>query len=515
MEIKYLVALSFSEFQVLYNSGEIRIFRNRPQQVRIDKKGKIDINSMSGFELMDRMPHIDIEDEHSIIVGLIDRLNDSNWMNDIDHEIHPILPDVYYLSIVSFESFHPLTARGGRLLASRLDGHNLNLLPPIFEDEVLDILSKWSTRRALSGGRALSKLLAGGEGYKPDTLLLKGAISSMSKANFGEKIPESSGTLIDHLFCYVRRVPIPSTDLGFLIDLGLILSEQHSGLINNEMLGPLRSFAQKNEKKVDSIVDLIQMPELIEILHNCDKVLGEPLELSSALLFLKWKNVAQNSKSVDIEQLLNDVKLCNCCTPGSHLSKVVWLFGFYWGIDNLTPEYYFRDIGSHRFINKGAGIKHKPLILKEKIAVPKSKKTVVKKVSKPESDAKAETMQKAEAKSIKIPEIDKRGNSKQKLEKKENPITEETVNGQPTKEVARKPEKSDKLAKANVQKIEPEEKENKTSPGSHKTEQTSSGSSRISNDQAKKAVQTSRLEDAEKPKNDSTNRDSGQTELLS
>ena len=400
MEIKYLVALSSSEFQVLYNSGEIRIFRNRPQQVRIDKKGKIDTNSMSGFELMDRMPHIDIEDEHNVIVGLIDRLTDSNWMDNIDHEIHPILPDVYYLSISSFESFHPLTARGGRLLASRLDGHNLNLLPPIFEDEVLDILSKWSTRRALSGGRALSKLIAGGEGYKPDTFLLKGAISSLSKANLGEKIPECSGTLIDHLFCYVRRLPISSTDIGFLSDLGLILSEQHSGLIRSEMLGLLRNFAQKNEKKVDSIVDLIQMPELIEILHNYDKMVGDPLELSGALLFLKWKNVAQNSKKVDIDQILNDVNLCNNLTPGSQLSKVVWLFGFYWGIDNLTPEYYLRDMGSHRFISKGAGIKHKPLILQEKIALPKRKKKVVAKEKKTESHSKVEATQEAEKKQV-------------------------------------------------------------------------------------------------------------------
>ena len=444
MEIKYLIALSFSEFQVLYASGEVRVFRNRPQPVRLNSKGKIDQNSIDGSGLIDRMPHFDIEDEHSIIVGLIDRLPDNGWLGNISQDIHPVLPDVYYLPISYFESFHPLTERGGRILGSRLSDHKIRMLPPIFEEEVLNILGKWSTRRSLTGGMVLSKLLVSGVEYQPNETLVASAISSLKMANSGGEIPGRTGTLIDHLFCYVRRIPSQSTDIGFLIDLGLILSDNNSGLVSHEKLGPLRDFAMRNEAKVDSIVDLLQMSDLRDILNDIDNDIKSPVELSGALLFLKWKSVAQQSNRVDIDQMLAELKLCNAALPGTQLSKVIWLFGFYWGVDSLIPEYYFRDTGNHRFIDKDANIKHKPLALKEKIATPKRKKNPAKKVSKDKSDTKVDVIQNGGTKSHDKPKANTEGKTLKEAETK--PVPEPKV--KVDKDVIQKPTSSKKSQKA-------------------------------------------------------------------
>ena len=159
MNYNYVIALTFNEFQVLYSSSEIRLARYRLVAIPTDVAGHPNFFARSGKEVLERAPHFDVEAEHSIIVGVIDQIPPDYNHDQMSPDTIPISSDVFYLPIRSFRSFHSLTERGERILAGRLEGFEIDLKPPLFENEVIESVidtnlqtfNRWKVNRYFSG----------------------------------------------------------------------------------------------------------------------------------------------------------------------------------------------------------------------------------------------------------------------------------------------------------------------------------------------------------------------------
>ena len=218
MNHKYLVALTFQEFQVLFSSSELRIARNRLIAIPVDSDGRPNFILRGGREVLERAPHFDVEAEHSMLIGVIDQLPE-NMPPDIGTRLlKPISPEVFYLSINTFESFHALTERGGRILSSRLEGFELDLKPPLFEMDVLETISDWILRRSLAGAAALVQLITGDTTFQVTTSFADQAIEALDKVHKGMQLPLADGAFLNSLFCYERHQILSKNDIGYLIE---------------------------------------------------------------------------------------------------------------------------------------------------------------------------------------------------------------------------------------------------------------------------------------------------------
>lgn len=80
------------------------------------------------------------------------------------------------------------------------------------------------------GGAALLKIAGLDINKYQDTikLLENEALSGVSRNTSGEQFP-LDGTLIENLLCYTRHGVMPTSDIGYFYDFGIIVSKLHSG----------------------------------------------------------------------------------------------------------------------------------------------------------------------------------------------------------------------------------------------------------------------------------------------
>lgn len=377
MNHKYVIALTFNEFQVLYSSSEIRIARYRPVAIPADSTGRPNFKARSGREVLEKAPHFDVEAEHSIMVGVIDQLPEGQKSSAVTQIVQPISPDVFYLPIRCFESFHALTERGARILAGRLEGFEIDLQPPLFELDVLGTIAEWSLRRSLAGAAALVELITGDGIFDVETSFTDQAIVALEKAQNGTQLPVRDGVFLSSLLCYERHEAIPRTDIGYLMDLGLIIRDCLPESSTPGRLDAFRNLVKALGGSSENLSSLINLPDLKKVLNEFEKTCGVSMPLPLSALFVKWKHAALNSGDLDLNMISSDVVGANKSFNPEELKRVLWLFGLYWGIDRLVPGYYYRMSNQYRFLQHEKKIEHKPVTLKsieiKKKALPKAR----------------------------------------------------------------------------------------------------------------------------------------------
>ena len=365
MNHKYLVALTFQEFQVLFSSSELRIARNRLIAIPVDSDGRPNFILRGGREVLERAPHFDVEAEHSMLIGVIDQLPE-NMPPDIGTRLlKPISPEVFYLSINTFESFHALTERGGRILSSRLEGFELDLKPPLFEMDVLETISDWILRRSLAGAAALVQLITGDTTFQVTTSFADQAIEALDKVHKGMQLPLADGAFLNSLFCYERHQILSKNDIGYLMDLGLVLKDSLQEKSEGDILAAFRKLVKALENSPAMISNFINLPDLKKVLDEIQPSSDDKLRLALAILFIRWKHLALNSSNFDLSIIFSDVKEANESFSPKSLKQLIWLFGLYWGIDRQVPGFYLSFPKSYRFLTDGKMNCHEPIILSE------------------------------------------------------------------------------------------------------------------------------------------------------
>jgi len=361
----YVIALTFNEFQVLYSSSEIRIARNRPLAIPSDTDGNPNFLARSGQEVLERATHFDVEAEHSIIIGVIEEYPPDQAQNLVSQSTNPISPDVFYLPIRSFRSFHSLTERGGRILAGRLEGFDIDLRPPLFENDVIQTIHEWSTRRAVAGGNALVEMITGDDLFRIEPNFAEKAISALNLAHSGQQLPIKSGTFFDNLLCYERHKALPREDIAFLMDLGLVLKNFIDDKNSQDSLSSFRDLVRALNSSGSPLSTLLNLPDLKQVLVAIKPISETVMPLTLSTLFIRWKHMGLNSSGLDLALISSDVQDANKTHSPEDLKSVLWLFGLYWGIDRLVPDYYHRIPGEYDFLLKGKKINHKTIRLSQ------------------------------------------------------------------------------------------------------------------------------------------------------
>ncbi len=359
----YVIALTFNEFQVLYSSSEIRIARNRPLAIPTDIDGNPNFLARSGQEVLERATHFDVEAEHSIIIGVIEEYPPDQTHNLVCQSTNPISPDVFYLPIRSFRSFHSLTERGGRILAGRLEGFDIDLRPPLFENDVIQTIHEWSIRRAVAGGSALVEMITGDDSFRVEPNFAEKAIAALNLAHSGQQLPIKAGTFLDNLLCYERHEALPREDIAFLMDLGLVLKDFIEDETSQDPLSSFRDLVKALNNSDSTLSALLNLPDLKDVLAAIKPISETAIPLTLSTLFIRWKHMGLNSSGLDLALISSDIQDANKTHSPEDLKSVLWLFGLYWGIDRLVPDYYHRIPGEYDFLLKGKKIEHKTINL--------------------------------------------------------------------------------------------------------------------------------------------------------
>ncbi|NCB27526.1 MAG: hypothetical protein EOM62_19035 [Bacteroidia bacterium] len=359
MELMHFITVSFGEFQVWYNSGELRCNVDRFVAVTIGSDNNPIIDDFVCKRILDRMPHVDMEEEHSVVLVRVNFFERSLPQGRTTFGIVETALDMIYLPCSAICSLHPLTQRAGRILSSRLEEYNVRIEQPLFEDAVEALWREWSLRRALSGGETLLKLLIFGSTFVPSPALLADARASLCEMNMQNMFPLLSKGLVINVFCYDRHDPLANSDVGYLQDLAVILKKRYGDNIQGtQHQCALRELCTSDDLKQMSIADIISCDRVVSVLAGYEPLTGSSANLQSLVLFLRWKYTSQRKGSVVLKELLENVRECAEKIARDIIEQAVWLFGYYCGFDKLAGEYYARTPDRHAFVNRQ--IPHNP-----------------------------------------------------------------------------------------------------------------------------------------------------------
>lgn len=362
MNTTYCIAITLGEFQAWFNAGELRCAADRMVAILAGAEGAPCLDSIANQELLSRLPFVDLEEEHNVLVAVIDMAGlAAADVFEISESAGGGLRAAY-LPISCLTKIHPLTERGARLLASRLDGFAIRLGKPICEEGANSLWKFWLWRRALRGGGELLRALIADASYAPSpeiTAEVRHAVEA--HGNQEDAKPVGLG-LISAVLGYDRHKPITSSDIGYMVDLGVILKERFGDdSAYSAFIKGLRLFITNKGDCGDKLPDLINDRAFASLLaaHDAPRTdLFIPL-----ILYLRWRYLAQKARAITIEALSRDIREYSGKFPKPAIEQAVWLLGAYAGFDRLAKEIYLYQANRYRFVQDP--VAHEPVILKE------------------------------------------------------------------------------------------------------------------------------------------------------
>jgi len=360
MKTSYIVSVTYSEFMVWYASGELRLSRNRLIEVPLDESGKPTPDQLRVQKIMDLLPHVDLENEHSILIVQLDREIQDNHDGLPSKAGELRVRSTIYLPFRCIQKLFPLTQRGSDILKSRLDNYYVELNEPLFEKQASRLWEQRSNRNSLRGASALLSIIMANSDFESNDFK-DIAFKALNLVNHQAKFPLNSHGLLANVFGYDRHDPVPDEDVGFVIDLGIILRRFFSS--NDKvktLIDQLRTFCKPKEHRQLSLSEIFSDSEFNNVVRDMGQFIPGKVHLESFILFLKWKYNSQRLGNLDIKKLIDDVCQCAEKIEENTIEQALWLFGYFWGFDGLAKEYYARQSSGFPFIMRK--ISHDPYV---------------------------------------------------------------------------------------------------------------------------------------------------------
>lgn len=207
MKTSYIISVTYSEFMAWYASGELRLRRNRLIEVPLDESGKPTPDQLRVQTIMDQMPYVDLEDEHTILIVQLDK-----GISDNHDEIPSKtggLRAITYLPFHCIQGLFPLTQRGSNILMSRLDNCYVKLNKPLFGEQASHLWEQLSKRISLRGASALVSIIVANSDFEPKDFE-DIASKALNLANHSKEFPLNSHGLLASVFGYDRQSPSPT-----------------------------------------------------------------------------------------------------------------------------------------------------------------------------------------------------------------------------------------------------------------------------------------------------------------
>ena len=345
----YCISVYLDEFWAWYNTGEICCARDRLVLAPLGNEGKPCIDSTRSREIFSRLPYFDLEEVHNIILAVVDleELKSSgegyNYFSGIGGSIHSLC-----LPISCLLSIHALIKSAEVILQSRLKGYGVSLEKPLDENCANELLKSWHMRKVRHDGAELLKVMVENPTYSPNEDAVSNVLHTIEKSQRGRS--DDSPGLISSALLYDRHEICPSSDIGYMWDLGYILKEcGQTSTICESFIGKLREFCKSNKENEIDLSDLLTMEQYVKLFEHDEKIDAD--RISSLIIYLRWRHIWQTRGSIDIKSLLKDLNKYNGKLKKSVIEEAVWFLGAFAGFREFAKEIYLHGGKSYRFMS--------------------------------------------------------------------------------------------------------------------------------------------------------------------
>jgi hypothetical protein len=332
--MEYLLPLTHNEFILWYRRSSLKIMKFRLIPI-VDADFALDTSMLDkvGTQVVEGMP--DYDEDYEVLIARIENI--ARVPHYCFDEGKPVFINI---SIHNLDCIYPITSRGKRLLQGRVDS-NIKLAEPIFESYVNVSVQRQQSSLSLMGGAALLKIAGLDIAKYQDTIkrLEDDALSGVSRSSRDEQFP-LDGTLIENLMCYSRREVMPTTDISYFYDFGVIVSKLYSG--NDDianLLDQYRSCLIKiaPDNKSATIYHLLEKADDVTSLF--DTSLKIKLNAASIIIFLKLQSELyqhQNLDKTSFKELVTNLRMVR----ERDIALALWLLGVCFGFEFFCANYY-------------------------------------------------------------------------------------------------------------------------------------------------------------------------------
>jgi hypothetical protein len=337
--MEYLLPLTLNEFLLWYRRSSLNIMKFRLIPI-VDENFAEDGSPLDtiGARVVEGIP--DYDEDYEVLIARVE---------DISRVPHYCFnegkPSFINISIHNLDCVYPITSRGKRLLQGRVDS-NIKVAKPIFESYVDASVQRRQSSLSLLGGEALLQIARLDIAKYQDTIevLRNEALSGASRSSRDEQFP-LVGTLIENLLCYSRRegvIPIPTTDIGYFYDFGIIVSKLYSdnddiAKLLDQYRSCLKEITDKSKNKSAKLHHLLEKTDDVRSLF--DTALEIKLSVASIIIFLKLQSELYQHQNLDkskLEELVTNLKMVR----EHDIALALWLVGVCFGFEFFCANYY-------------------------------------------------------------------------------------------------------------------------------------------------------------------------------
>jgi hypothetical protein len=341
---KNFLAVSYSEFQRLYNFGEITAVTTRLAAIPLDDEGNPKDEIYHSLILLGRAPAYDPNDEEAILLLGLSRI-------DAQHRPESEDPCLITIPIETVDTVVPLGDRSYRILDGRLREMGLKLSKPYFAESAKVHRFEMITISSLKAGSRLAELLLG-ENSAPlpalTNLALKAAIYHAEYPDDPHSVSptfQKIESVLPTVFTYTRHEPSHNLETDCVEDLGICLGKfygKQSPVVSEyrEAFVTIRDTARVPSCSTSKALNQESFRDSLTKINEQHPE-NFPFHPVSMITFLKWKDQFHRAgDKLDLPQLHRECAELVASLGAQHQCESLWLLGSYVGHDRMATLFY-------------------------------------------------------------------------------------------------------------------------------------------------------------------------------
>ena len=342
---RHFLAVSYSEFQCLYNFGEISIIRNRLTAIPLSDSGDPVDDPYHSAIMLGRSPAYDPADEEGILLLSISEVATAVVRSGY------VDPSLLSVSFASVESVVPLGQRSFRILGGRLREMGVTLSQPFFEKSARDYRIGKIKQSSLKAGTALVNLLLGGDYEHISEKMAEALGLALYKVEYPDsEISDTSedkaiDSVVSAVFGYTRHKPVHDSNTDCSEDLGICIGSRYGreAAVVCDYRDAFNAVKGSVFKPGVSLVDILSDESFYSALCIIEKKYTEYFAMHpvSMVAFLKWKDEFHRSDdSLDLLALREECQGLANSLGLEVVGQSLWILGCYIGYDRMATLLY-------------------------------------------------------------------------------------------------------------------------------------------------------------------------------
>lgn len=339
------LAVSYGEFQCLYNFGEISVIRNRLTAIPFGDSGDPVDDPHHSATMLGRSPAYDPNDEEGILLLSISEVATASGRSGY------LDPGLLSISFSSVERVVPLGERSFRILGGRLREMGVRLSQPFFEKSARTHRMEKLKQSSLKAGNGLVRLLIGSDCEHILEKQREALGLALHKVEYpdneisdtlGDKATES---VLPAIFSYTRHEPVHNFNTDCFEDLGICIGRHYgkSAPVVEDYRAAFRAVGVLARKPGCSLFDVLSDEPFYSALCTIAEKYAQyfPIHPLGVSVFLKWKDEFHRSNdSLNLLALREECQGVADSVGAQVVEHSLWLLGCYIGHDRMATLLY-------------------------------------------------------------------------------------------------------------------------------------------------------------------------------